>query len=184
MWCGIRFSRLRCVFLAKIRRALAHLGAWRATIKHSKTSIFPIMNIDVKIGTWTEQQAVAQAIRYAVFVIEQKIPAQLEWDENDAACLHAVAFDQEGHGLGTGRLLPDGHIGRMAVKKSSRSMGVGGAILDALVKAAQRRGDAVVILNAQASAEAFYARHGFARDGDIFVEAGIPHICMRRKLTA
>lgn len=141
------------------------------------------MNIEVRIGTWAEQQAVAQAIRYAVFVIEQKIPASLEWDEMDAVCVHAVAFDEQGHGLGTGRLLPDGHVGRMAVKKGARGFGVGGAILDTLVKAAQQRGDTVVRLNAQASAEGFYARHGFSRDGHEFVEAGIPHIGMQRVLS-
>ena len=142
------------------------------------------MNIEVRIGTWVEQQAVAQAIRYAVFVIEQKIPASLEWDEADAVCVHAVAFDEQGHGMGTGRLLPDGHIGRMAVKKGARGFGVGGAILDTLVLAAQQRGDNIVKLNAQASAEGFYARHGFSRDGHEFVEAGIPHIGMQRVLSA
>jgi len=141
------------------------------------------MNIEVRIGSWSEQQAVAQAIRHAVFVIEQKIPASLEWDEMDTMCMHAVAIDEQGHGLGTGRLLPDGHIGRMAVKKGARGFGVGGAILEALVTAAQRRGDTVVKLNAQTSAEGFYARHGFSRDGEEFVEAGIPHIGMLRVLS-
>jgi len=142
------------------------------------------MNIEVRIGSWSEQQAVAQAIRYAVFVIEQKIPASLEWDEMDAVCMHAVAIDEQGLGLGTGRLLPDGHIGRMAVKKGARGSGVGGVILEALAKAAQQRGDTVVKLNAQTSAEGFYARHGFSRDGEEFVEAGIPHIGMQRVLSA
>jgi predicted GNAT family N-acyltransferase len=141
------------------------------------------MNLKVSIGTWAEQQAVAQAIRYAVFVIEQKIPVALEWDDMDAACVHAVAYDEHGWGLGTGRLLPDGHIGRMAVKKGARGSGVGGAILDALVGAAQDRGDQVVMLNAQTQAEPFYARHGFLRDGHEFIEAGIPHIGMRRVLS-
>ena len=142
------------------------------------------MNIEVRIGSWREQQAVAQAIRYAVFVIEQKIPASLEWDEMDAVCMHAVAIDEQGLGLGTGRLLPDGHIGRMAVKKGARGSGVGGVILEALAKAAQQRGDTVVKLNAQTSAEGFYARHGFSLDGEEFVEAGIPHIGMQRVLSA
>jgi predicted GNAT family N-acyltransferase len=142
------------------------------------------MTIEIRIGNWAESQAVAQAIRYAVFVIEQKIPAQLEWDDMDAVCVHALAFDESGHGLGTGRLLPDGHIGRMAVKKGARGSGVGGALLDALVKAAQQRGDTVVKLNAQASAEGFYTRHGFSRDGHEFMEAGIPHIGMQRHLSA
>jgi predicted GNAT family N-acyltransferase len=140
------------------------------------------MTIEIRTGTWAEQQAAAQAIRYAVFVIEQKIPVELEWDEMDAGCLHAVAYDGNGISLGTGRLLPDGHVGRMAVKKNARGQGVGGALLDALVELARSRGDKRVMLNAQASAEAFYAAHGFARDGVEFMEAGIPHIGMAKNL--
>ncbi|HEY8022958.1 MAG TPA: GNAT family N-acetyltransferase [Burkholderiaceae bacterium] len=138
--------------------------------------------IDIRVGPWSDQQAPAQAIRYAVFVIEQNIPVELEWDDMDVVCLHAVAYDGNGISLGTGRLLPDGHIGRMAVKKNARGMGVGGAILDALVEAARARGDKLVMLNAQTVAEPFYAAHGFARDGSGFMEAGIPHIGMRRAL--
>jgi predicted GNAT family N-acyltransferase len=140
------------------------------------------MKIDIRTGTWAEHQPAAQAIRYAVFVIEQKIPVELEWDEMDAVCLHAVAYDDHGDSLGTGRLLPDGHIGRMAVKKNARGQGVGGALLDALTELARGRGDKRVMLNAQAIAEAFYAEHGFSRDGAEFVEAGIPHISMAKDL--
>ncbi len=140
------------------------------------------MNIDIRTGTWAEHQAAAQAIRYAVFVIEQNIPVELEWDEMDAVSLHAVAYDETGISLGTGRLLPDGHIGRMAVKKNARGQGVGGALLNALVELARQRGDKCAMLNAQAIAEPFYAAHGFARDGVEFMEAGIPHIGMAKKL--
>ena len=142
------------------------------------------MNIRITRGDLAALQPIAQAIRYEVFVIEQNIPAALEWDEMDAHCLHAVAYDAQGQAIGTGRLLPDGHIGRMAVKKIARGSGAGGAILQALIDAAQKRGDAVVMLNAQSQAEAFYARHGFIRDGAEFLEAGIPHIHMRRLLSS
>lgn len=140
------------------------------------------MSTHIILGDWATLQAIAQAIRYEVFVIEQSIPAALEWDEMDAHCVHALAFDAQGEPIGTGRLLPDGHIGRMAVKKIARGSGSGGAILQALMGAAQKRGDAAVMLNAQSQAEAFYARHGFSRDGAEFLEAGIPHIHMRRLL--
>jgi predicted GNAT family N-acyltransferase len=140
------------------------------------------MTIKVRVGPWSEQQASAQAIRYAVFVIEQNIPVEIEWDDMDAVSLHAVAYDENGLSLGTGRLLPDGHIGRMAVKKRARGLGVGGSILDALLQAARERGDKAVMLNAQTQVEDFYARHGFKRDGAEFMEAGIPHIAMRREL--
>jgi predicted GNAT family N-acyltransferase len=142
------------------------------------------MSITVSIGTWAEQQEIAQAIRYAVFVIEQKVPVELEWDDMDAVCLHAIARDEHGQSLGTGRLLPDGHIGRMAVKKSARGSGVGGALLEALVALAQKRGDYMVALSAQIRAASFYEGHGFSRHGHEFIEAGIPHVGMRRVLTA
>lgn len=138
------------------------------------------MNIRIALGSWATLQPVAQAIRYEVFVVKQNIPADLEWDEMDALCLHAVAYDEQGQAIGTGRLLPDGHIGRMAVKKTARGAGAGGAILQTLMDAAQQRGDAMAMLNAQSQVEPFYARHGFTREGEEFFEAGIAHIRMRR----
>lgn len=134
------------------------------------------------VGSWDELRAHAQPIRFEVFVDEQKVPAEIELDEMDAVCVHAVAYAEDGAPLATGRLLPDGHIGRMAVKKAGRGKGVGGAVLQALIKAARERGDGEVILNAQTHAEPFYAAHGFAREGDEFMEAGIAHITMRAAL--
>lgn len=134
--------------------------------------------LKITLGSWADLQKDAQAIRYDVFVIEQNIPAELEWDDMDAQCLHAVAYDATGIALGTGRLLPDGHIGRMAVRKSARGLGVGAAILQSLMQQARQRGDQAVKLNAQISAEPFYSANGYSRDGEIFEEAGIPHISM------
>ncbi|HTD04223.1 GNAT family N-acetyltransferase [Undibacterium sp.] len=138
-------------------------------------------DLHVKLGDWSSLQKDAQAIRYEVFVIEQQIPAELEWDIKDAECLHAVAYDAQQQALGTGRLLPDGHIGRMAVRASARGHGVGVAILQALMQQARLRGDAEVKLNAQISAEPFYERNGFVRDGDVFEEAGIQHLHMHHQ---
>jgi predicted GNAT family N-acyltransferase len=137
------------------------------------------MKIHMTMGGWEQQKANARAVRYDVFVVEQKIPAELEWDAADAECIHAVALDDAGKVVGTGRLLPDGHIGRMAVRKSARCFGVGGAILVALMEEARKRGDRAVMLNAQTQVESFYARHGFVRNGAEFMEAGIPHLPMR-----
>ncbi|QJQ07576.1 GNAT family N-acetyltransferase [Undibacterium piscinae] len=134
--------------------------------------------MNIKLGDWTTLQHDAQAIRHEVFVVEQKIPADLEWDIMDAQCLHAVAYDETGQPVGTGRLLPDGHIGRMAVKESARGSGVGAAILRLLMAQAKQRGELGVQLNAQATVETFYQREGFSRDGNLFDEAGIPHIHM------
>lgn len=139
--------------------------------------------IDVKISDWAHLQNDAQSIRYDVFVIEQKVPAELEWDEMDVQCIHAVAYDANGVALGTGRLLPDGHIGRMAVRKQARGLGVGAKLLLALMNEAKKRGDKYVRLNAQISAEPFYQRYGFTRGGEAFVEAGIVHIHMEHSFT-
>jgi predicted GNAT family N-acyltransferase len=137
------------------------------------------MNYRLTLGDWGAQRKDAQAVRYDVFVIEQRVPVELEWDDMDQQCLHAVVYDERGQALGTGRLLPDGHIGRMAVRNNARGEGIGGAILQALMQHAQQRGDRAVLLNAQTHAESFYRRYGFERDGDEFMEAGIPHIQMR-----
>ncbi|OWW22808.1 GCN5 family acetyltransferase [Noviherbaspirillum denitrificans] len=137
----------------------------------------------VTLGDWATQREGAQAVRYDVFVLEQKVPLEMEWDEMDAQCVHALALDSEGSVIGTGRLLPDGHIGRMAVRPQVRGQGIGALMLEALVEAARKRGDREVMLNAQTQAEAFYERYGFRREGEVFMEAGIPHIHMRRELT-
>ncbi len=139
-------------------------------------------NIQIKLGEWSELQTDAQAVRTAVFVDEQKIPAELDWDVMDAQCLHAVAYDAQGKPIGTGRLLPDGHIGRMAVLSTARSCGVGAEILRQLMAQAKMRGMHSVQLNAQISAESFYQREGFNREGDLFMEAGIQHVHMNKTL--
>lgn len=133
----------------------------------------------IRLGDWATLGPDASAIRFEVFVDEQKVPAEIELDEMDAVCLHAVAYDHAGKAIGTGRLLPDGHIGRMAVRKAGRGTGIGGAILQQLMEQARARGDAAVVLNAQTVAAPFYVRHGFVQQGQEFAEAGIAHIEMR-----
>ncbi|AKN66072.1 GNAT family N-acetyltransferase [Herbaspirillum seropedicae] len=138
--------------------------------------------MNIITGSWDAMRAHAQPIRFDVFVDEQQVPAEIELDEMDAHCIHAVAYDEAGQPLATGRLLPDGHIGRMAVRKAGRGKGVGGAVLQALMQAARARGDREVVLNAQTHAAPFYAAHGFVQEGEIFLEAGIEHITMRASL--
>jgi NAD(P)-dependent dehydrogenase (short-subunit alcohol dehydrogenase family)/predicted GNAT family N-acyltransferase len=138
-----------------------------------------VMRYRITLGDWNMQRRDAQPIRYDVFVIEQQVPVELEWDDMDEQCVHAIAYDHTGKAAGTARLLPDGHIGRMAVMKAARGSGVGSAMLKALMQEAARRGDGAVLLHAQTHAEAFYGRHGFMREGDVFMEAGIPHVLMR-----
>ncbi|NRR30280.1 GNAT family N-acetyltransferase [Oxalobacteraceae bacterium] len=134
---------------------------------------------DIRFGSWEALGADAKTIRFEVFVAEQKVPAEIELDDMDAVCLHAVAYDAAGVPIGTGRLLPDGHIGRMAVRKSARGSGIGGALLAALMAQARARGDRQVVLSAQTQAAPFYQRFGFAIDGEEFYEAGIAHIQMQ-----
>ncbi|TFW27105.1 GNAT family N-acetyltransferase [Duganella callida] len=135
---------------------------------------------EIKLGDWGTLSADAKLIRFEVFVEEQGVPAELEMDAMDALCLHAVAYDAEGMPVGTGRLLPDGHIGRMAVRKIARGSGIGGELLQALMAQARTRGDKLVALSAQTHAAPFYQRHGFDIEGEEFFEAGIPHINMQR----
>ena len=133
----------------------------------------------IELMPWQVACAHAAPIRTTVFVVEQNVPAALEMDAMDAQCLHAVAFEG-GRAVATGRLLPDGHIGRMAVLKEYRGRGLGGAILARLMAAAKERGDAEVMLTAQVHAMPFYAAHGFQAYGEVYEEAGIPHRNMRR----
>jgi predicted GNAT family N-acyltransferase len=137
------------------------------------------MSIRLATGNWTQLATDARAIRHEVFVLEQQVPVELEWDDMDEYSLHIVAYDESGMAIGTARLLPDGHIGRMAVRRSARMTGVGGSMLRALMQQAQQRGDVAVLLNAQLQALAFYARHGFVQEGEEFLDAGMPHIAMR-----
>ena len=123
-----------------------------------------------------------RAIRTSVFVDEQGVPEELEWDGLDGQCTHALAQSAAGEAIGTGRLLPDGHIGRMAVVRHWRHKGVGSAILKVLIAAAADAGYASVALNAQTHALEFYRRFGFESEGGEFMEAGIPHRSMRLAL--
>ena len=136
----------------------------------------------VELGDWNALRAQAEPVRRAVFVDEQKVPAEMELDEFDPPSLHALAFDGEGRVLGTGRLLPDGHVGRMAVLRAARGTGVGSALLQALMRAARARGDREVVLSAQTHAVPFYERFGFVAEGEPYDDAGIPHRRMRRVL--
>jgi YbgC/YbaW family acyl-CoA thioester hydrolase len=142
--------------------------------------------LDVRTGTWDELGREAQAIRTAVFVQEQKIPAELEWDAADVECVHAVAYNRFGMALGTGRLLEhapgSAKIGRMAVLQTMRGADIGRGLLEALTHCARQRGDRELLLNAQLSAAGFYARAGFVQRGDVFEEAGIGHVEMYRAL--
>jgi predicted GNAT family N-acyltransferase len=135
----------------------------------------------IEILRWENAREHAAPIRFAVFVEEQRVPRDIELDDMDQASVHAIAFS-EGKAVGTARLLPDGHIGRMAVLEAWRGRGIGGLLLNALIEAARRRGDREVALSAQVHAVPFYRAHGFVAEGGEYLEAGIRHQAMRRSL--
>ena len=136
----------------------------------------------VEIANWERDRAALRAVREAVFIVEQRVPDDEEWDALDAGSVHALARAADGTPVGTGRLTPEHTIGRMAVSRDWRGRGVGDAILRTLLEQARARGWRDLVLHAQTHALAFYERHGFVREGDEFDEAGIPHYVMRTRL--
>ena len=132
--------------------------------------------------SWEQAQPSAGPLRFAIFVGEQNVPSGIELDDLDAQCVHAVAFDVDDKPIGTGRLLPDGHIGRMAVVKEWRRRGIGAEILEALMAEARKRGHKEVVVSAQLQAAEFYRNLGFVAEGKVYPDAGILHQKMRKAL--
>jgi predicted GNAT family N-acyltransferase len=136
----------------------------------------------VREVSWDEAADRLSALRRCVFVQEQGVPESLEWDGLDPQCRHVVAESTGGEAIATGRLLPDGHIGRMAVLPAWHRLGVGSAVLAELVAMARRRGDDQVVLHAQTYVIDFYRRAAFEVASAPFMEAGIAHVLMQRRL--
>lgn len=140
--------------------------------------------LEMRVGSWADLQPLAQAVRTEVFVQEQGIPIEEEWDPRDATATHAVVLNNHGHPVGTARLLqPEpgvGQIGRMAVLRNQRGHGYGARLMQALTEVARQRGDHTLVLHAQRTAEGFYARLGYTPVGEPYDEVGIPHIHMQR----
>jgi predicted GNAT family N-acyltransferase len=125
----------------------------------------------IRKADWFADRDRLRLVRETVFVQEQKVPLELERDTADPQALHLLAESADGRPIGTARLLPGGHIGRMAVLRKWRGRGVGSALLRELL----RLNAGPCHLNAQTSAVAFYRRHGFVEEGAEFMDAGIPH---------
>ena len=138
--------------------------------------------IRIEAADYAHRHEQLHALRRAVFVDEQRVPAELEADALDPLSHHVVALDADGQVVGTGRLTPQRRIGRMAVAAGWRNRDVGAALLQALVAEAGRRGWNEVALHAQLGARNFYVRNGFLPEGTEFEEAGIVHQTMRRRL--
>lgn len=136
----------------------------------------------VRAVNWHVSRDKLHSVRRAVFIVEQKVPEELEWDDADQRAYHVLATSRDGEPIGTGRLKLDGQIGRMAVMHAWRGRGVGAAILLELLSLARKEGCTHVRLHAQTHALKFYAKYGFQVIGPEFDEAGIAHRAMERTL--
>lgn len=127
---------------------------------------------------WGTDRPALQKVRRAVFIVEQRVPESEEWDDDDPVSVHVLAtLNREP--VGTGRLNPAGKIGRIAVLAGMRDRGIGSAILRLLLREAHHRGLREPYLHAQLQAVPFYEKFGFRREGEVFDEAGIPHVRMK-----
>ncbi|MCY1286027.1 Acetyltransferase [compost metagenome] len=137
-------------------------------------------DLHVRVADWQKDNAELRRIREMVFIAEQAVPPELEWDDEDAHAVHFLALDDD-YPIGTARLLPDGHIGRVSVLKDYRGLKVGEALMNAVIAEAERRGLIRQMLSAQVHAAPFYERLGFSIVSDEFLDAGIPHVDMVRQ---
>jgi predicted GNAT family N-acyltransferase len=137
----------------------------------------------IELTDWATSGDELFAVRRTVFIEEQGVPEALELDEHDPRSLHAVARDAQGRAIGTGRLVDDGHVGRLAVLASWRGRGVGRALVRRLLEEAERRGMTETIADGQLTALGFWAKLGFVPEGPEFLDAGIPHRKTRRART-
>lgn len=138
-------------------------------------------SLTLRRADWERDRHTLHSLRETVFVKEQGVPPEIEWDGNDGLAEHVIA-ERDGQAIACGRLMPDGKIGRMAVIFAARRTGIGAQVMTALIDQAMRRGLRSVYLHAQSHALGFYNGQGFTREGDTFQEAGIDHIAMRREL--
>jgi predicted GNAT family N-acyltransferase len=134
-----------------------------------------LSNFTILQAIWPKDRPSLQAVREPVFVQEQGVPLEMEWDDDDIIAYHLLAIDSERNPIGTARMLGNGQIGRMAVLPEWRGLGVGRALLQGLLAHAETEGIENLFLHAQTSAEAFYRNAGFTPQGEIFYEADIPH---------
>ena len=132
-------------------------------------------DIVIAIAEWATDEEALLKVRRQVFINEQGVPEELEFDNLDSRCLHVKSIKSEAGIIGTARLLPSAYIGRMCVLKDFRNLGVGGLMLSFLIDYARNHNYGPLRLNAQVNALPFYERYGFKANSEIFMEAGIKH---------
>ena len=136
-------------------------------------------DIEIQIVDWHDRQEALKAIRKSVFIDEQHVPKDLEWDGRDTECIQFL-LTADSIPVATARLTPEGQIGRMAVLRNFRGKGFGSRLLAAVIEQAKHAGHKQVFLHAQVSVIDFYKAHGFTAYGDVFIDAGIEHRSMKR----
>jgi len=138
-------------------------------------------DVEIRIADWRADKDSLAQIRRRVFIEEQNVPEELEWDEFDDSSIHFLVT-LEAQAIACARLKPDGQIGRMAVLAEYRNQGTGRKLLQFILQKAKQQKLKKVYLHAQVTAVSFYEKQGFIAVGDIFYEANIPHCEMLRKL--
>lgn len=133
----------------------------------------------IKQVSWSTHKAALSAIRKLVFIQEQQVPPSLEWDQLDVEATHLIGYDGQDQAIACARIINNGSIGRMAVKKENRSQGVGTALLNKAIAYCKGQGFKVVTLSAQTHAIAFYEKAGFTVCSDAYLDANIPHVDMQ-----
>jgi predicted GNAT family N-acyltransferase len=134
-----------------------------------------VNTLSISKATWSIHSELIRKLREIVFVFEQGVSRKIEWDGRDYLCQHAIALTKNNEIIGTGRIKPSGHIGRIAVLSAWRGQGIGAALLDVLISLARDANHQQIYLNSQTHAIKFYQRFGFIAQGPVFMEAGIPH---------
>ena len=132
-------------------------------------------------GSWKDLATPAKMIREAVFIQEQHIAAEDEWDAEDAVAVHFIVFQQD-QAIATARLLSNHSIGRVAVLTTARGLGVGQRLMQAVIDYARAEQRELVKLSSQVHAIGFYQALGFEVQGEGYLDCGIPHIDMYLKL--
>lgn len=140
-----------------------------------------MMQYRIISGTWQELQPYAETIRRAVFIDEQNIAEQDEWDEQDSISLHFIIYDDH-QAIATARLLQNNSIGRVAVLSSHRGLGIGKLLMLEIIQVAKNQGRKHAHLSAQEHAMPFYEGLGFQKKGEFYLDCGIPHIDMNLSL--
>ena len=139
------------------------------------------MDCEIRTANWESDREQIRSVRDAVFIREQNVDPQIEWDDQETSAQHFLVLC-DGAAVGTGRITTAGKIGRMAILRSARGSGFGLRLLKSICAFAREKQFHSVYLHAQCHAEGFYRRAGFEPEGEIFHEAGIPHIRMARSL--